>query len=78
MELSTTREDNSCVGSYPRNSPHFWNPKVYYRIQKSLPLVPIMSQTNPVHTTQRYFSKIHLNIIKATGWTTEGLEHESR
>jgi hypothetical protein len=31
---------------------------------KNPPLVPIMTQMNPVHTTPSYFCKIHFNIIQ--------------
>jgi hypothetical protein len=49
----------------------FWNPKVHYRVQKSPPLAPTLSQIDPVHTTQSYISKIHFNIVhRPTSWSS--------
>jgi hypothetical protein len=38
------------------------NPKVQYCVQRSLSLVPILSQKNPVNTLPSYFFKISFNI----------------
>jgi hypothetical protein len=57
MELSPSWEAASRSGNISRNL------KFYYCAHKSPPLVPILSQINPVRTTQSYHSKMHFNII---------------
>jgi hypothetical protein len=55
------------VFSATQEIPHIlWNLKVHYRIYKSPPPVPVLSQINPIHTLQNHALKIHFNIVFPT------------
>jgi hypothetical protein len=62
MELSPSSEATNCVATQELSS-IFWNPQIYYRVQKSPPLVPIVNQIDPVHTIPSSRSKIYSNIV---------------
>jgi hypothetical protein len=66
MELSTIRAVTSFAATLEIPS-IYGTPKVHYRIHKSSPLVPILSQTNPVLTTPLYPFKLYPNIVHPPG-----------
>jgi hypothetical protein len=57
-ELSSSWEAANCAAT--RELPSIsWNPRVHYRDHKYPPLIPILSQIDPVHTIPSYLSKIY-------------------
>jgi hypothetical protein len=61
MVQSTSSEANT--HSTTHGIPHIlWNPKVHYRIHKSLSLVLILSQMNSTHNFQLYFPKVKVKL----------------
>jgi hypothetical protein len=62
MEQSPYSEANSHLPSQEIHC-RVWNPKIYYRVHKSPPLVLILSHMYPVHTFPPYFLEIRSNII---------------
>jgi hypothetical protein len=57
MERNTSEADIHSAGK-KKNPLLLWNLKFQNHAQKSPPLVPILSQMNPVHTTPSYFFTI--------------------
>jgi hypothetical protein len=58
--------------------PARWNPEVHYRVHKSLPLTPILSQMNPVTTLPRYFKVYIILPHISLCYKTEGYRFDSR
>jgi hypothetical protein len=65
MQLSPSWEAATCAA--PHELPSIlWNTKVHYRVHKSPPLFPTLSQITQIHTIPFYLSKIRFNIVHPT------------
>jgi hypothetical protein len=57
MKLSPSCEAADCAATQELPSV-LWNPKVHYRVHTSPPLVPILSQIDPIPIIPSYLSKV--------------------
>jgi len=62
MEQSPCRQVNTHSATREIFCP-LWDPKVYYRVHNSPPLIPVLIHTNPAHIFLSYFHMIHSSII---------------
>jgi hypothetical protein len=74
MELNPSWETANCAAT-PQLPISLWNAKVHYRIHKSPPLLPILNQVNPVHSTSSYlksilmlFSHVLVFLVVSSSW----------
>jgi hypothetical protein len=71
MELGPSWEAANCAATQELSN-ILWNPKVHYRVHKSPPVVPILSQIDPIPTILSCLSKIHFNIVhRPTSWSSQ-------
>jgi hypothetical protein len=77
MEVSPSWEAANCAATQELPS-ILWNPKVHYHVHKSPPLVPILSQIDPIHTIPSYLCKsivtlsTHLRLTLPSGLFPSG------
>jgi hypothetical protein len=57
MELSPSWEAVICAATQELPS-NLWNPKFHHRVHKGPPMVPVLSQIDPVHTIPSYLRSI--------------------
>jgi hypothetical protein len=69
-ELSPSWETVNCAAIQELPS-ILTKPKVHHRVHKNPPLVPILSQVDPVYTIPLSLSKIHFNVVHPpTSWSS--------
>ena len=70
MEQSLSWEGNSSLASHEISGG--MQPEFHYWIHRRPPRVPILNQTDPLHTSPFHFLKIHFNIIlPSTSWSSK-------